>query len=138
MPRISEMTDTVFDGVTHPYVPPETLRISDKLTLHRDWDRDIDPVTYEVVRHSLWNINEEHGATIQRISGSPVAIYALDLNPSILTEDGEFRTFQYVHAYGLPAARRFRAAMDRLFGSSTRSQPVLRNVPPAYVLTYKP
>ena len=38
-------------------------------------------------------MNEEHGATIQRISGSPVAMYALDLNPSILTEDGEFVYF---------------------------------------------
>ena len=28
--------------------------------------------------------------TIQRISGSPVAMYAFDLNPSIFTEDGEF------------------------------------------------
>ncbi|HIM46596.1 MAG TPA: hydantoinase B/oxoprolinase family protein, partial [Alphaproteobacteria bacterium] len=51
------------------------------------------PVTYEVIRHNLWNINEEHGATIQRISGSPVAMFALDLNPSILTEDAEFVYF---------------------------------------------
>jgi hypothetical protein len=28
--------------------------------------------------------------TIQRISGSPVAMYAFDLNSSIFTEDGEF------------------------------------------------
>jgi N-methylhydantoinase B len=93
MTRISEMTDAVFDGVRLPYVPPETLRISDKLKLHRTWDEDIDPVTYEVVRHNLWHVNEEHGATIQRISGSPVAMYALDLNPSILTEDAEFVYF---------------------------------------------
>ncbi len=93
MPRISEMTDTVFDGVTNPYVPPATLRIPPELQLHRDGQTDIDPVTYEVIRHNLWNINEEHGATIQRISGSPVAMYALDLNPSILTEDAEFVYF---------------------------------------------
>jgi len=93
MPRISEMTDTVFDGKNHPYVPPKVLNISDKLTLHQKWETDIDPVTYEVIRHNLWNINEEHGATIQRISGSPVAVYALDLNPSILTEDAEFVYF---------------------------------------------
>ena len=91
--RISEMTETRFDGVAKPYVPPQELKISDSLTLHRDWETDIDPVTYEVIRHNLWNINEEHGATIQRISGSPVAIYALDLNPSILTEDAEFVYF---------------------------------------------
>jgi len=79
------------------------------------------------------------------ISGLPFASLPKDVQEAIarstqevLTEDGEFRTFQYVHAYGLPAARRFREVMDRLFGSCTRSQPVLRNVPPAYVLTYKP
>ncbi len=93
MPRISELTDVTFDGRNHPYVPPDTLAIAPKLTLHRDWETDLDPVTYEVIRHNLWNINEEHGATIQRISGSPVAIYALDLNPSILTEDAEFVYF---------------------------------------------
>ena len=87
------MDDIVFDGVNHGYVPPAELRISPKLTLHRDAAQDIDPVTFEVIRHKLWNINEEHGATIQRISGSPVAIYALDLNPSILTEDAEFVYF---------------------------------------------
>ncbi len=93
MPRISEITDIDFDGVNHPYVPPKELRISPKLKLHRDWETDVDPVTYEVVRHNLWQINEEHGATIQRLSGSPVAMYALDLNPSLLTEDAEFVYF---------------------------------------------
>lgn len=93
MKRISQITDVNFDGVNNPYVPPKELNISPKLKLHRDWDNSIDPVTYEVIRHNLWNINEEHGATIQRISGSPVAMFALDLNPSILTEDGEFVYF---------------------------------------------
>ncbi len=93
MPRISEITGVDFDGVNHPYVPPKELRISPKLKLHRDWEKNIDPITYEVVRHNLWQINEEHGATIQRLSGSPVAMYALDLNPSLLTEDAEFVYF---------------------------------------------
>src|SRR5689334_2244151 len=93
MPKISEMTDTVFDGRQYGYVPPAELRISPKLRLHREADATVDPVTFEVIRHALWNINEEHGATIQRISGSPVAMYALDLNPSILTEDAEFIFF---------------------------------------------
>jgi N-methylhydantoinase B len=93
MPRISQMTDVDFNGIDQPYVPPKVLNISDKLKLHQNWDTEIDPVTYEVVRHNLWQINEEHGATIQRISGSPVAMYALDLNPSILTEDAEFVYF---------------------------------------------
>ena len=82
-----------FDGINTAYVPPKVLNISPKLKLHRTGAADIDPVTFEVIRHNLWNVNEEHGATIQRISGSPVAIYALDLNPSILTEDAEFVYF---------------------------------------------
>ena len=93
MPRISAMTDVDFNGVENPYVPPKVLRLSPKLKLHQRWDDDVDPVTYEVIRHNLWQINEEHGATIQRLSGSPVAMYALDLNPSILTEDAEFVYF---------------------------------------------
>jgi len=93
MTKLSDVTGIAFDGVRNPYVPPKTLRISPKLTLHRNARADFDPVTFEVIRHNLWNVNEEHGATIQRISGSPVAMYALDLNPSILTEDGEFVYF---------------------------------------------
>ena len=93
MKKLSESTDTIFDGVNHPYVPPKQLKISPTLRLHKDVAADIDPVTYEVIRHNLWNVNEEHGATIQRISGSPVAVYALDLNPSIFTEDAEFVFF---------------------------------------------
>jgi len=93
MPRISEMKDAVFDGRAMGYVPPKKLAISGKVKLHNRRAKKIDPITYEVVRHSLWHVNEEHGATIQRLSGSPVAMYALDLNPSILTEDGEFVYF---------------------------------------------
>ena len=93
MPRVSEMKGAAFDGRAMGYVPPRTLKVSKKLKLHTRRARRIDPITYEVVRHSLWHVNEEHGATIQRLSGSPVAMYALDLNPSILAEDGEFVYF---------------------------------------------
>src|SRR5438067_1340483 len=91
--KLSELAGVAFDGVRSGYVPPQKLRISEKLKLHKKSKKDIDPVTFEVVRHALWNVNEEHGATIQRLSGSPVAMYALDLNPSILTEDAEFVYF---------------------------------------------
>ncbi|MDA8108406.1 MAG: hydantoinase B/oxoprolinase family protein [Betaproteobacteria bacterium] len=93
MLRVSEMKDVAFDGKATGYVPPKKLAVSRKLKLHTKRARHIDPITYEVVRHSLWHVNEEHGATIQRLSGSPVAMYALDLNPSILAEDGEFVYF---------------------------------------------
>lgn len=49
---------------------------------------------------------------------------------------GDFRTFQYAHAYGLQAARRFRRMMTAVFANFERSGPVLRNVPPAFVLRY--
>src|SRR5208282_4117526 len=93
MKKLSECPDLKFDGIIHAYIPPRDLRISPKLKLHRNAATEVDPITYEVIRHNLWNVNEEHGATIQRISGSPVAVYALDLNPSILTEDAEFVFF---------------------------------------------
>jgi len=93
MTRISQMPNAAHDGRAMGYVPPRKLAISNKLKLQRKAANSIDPVTYEVVRHALWHVNEEHGATIQRLSGSPVAMYALDLNPSILTEDGEFVYF---------------------------------------------
>ena len=76
-PKVSELPPEIFDGVREGYVPGQQLRISPGLRLHREFTSDLDPITYEVIRHNLWNINEEHGATIQRISGSPVAMYAL-------------------------------------------------------------
>ena len=88
--KISEMPADSLTGANNPYVPGRELHYAAKLTLHRDYDTDLDPVTFEVIRHALWNINEEHGGTIQRVSGSPVAMYALDLNPTIMTEDAEF------------------------------------------------
>jgi N-methylhydantoinase B len=89
-PHPSSVPGGPYDGVTFPYIPGPSLQIDPRLKLHREWTDKIDPITYEVVRHHLWTINEELGMTIQRISGSPVAMYAFDLNSSIFTEDGEF------------------------------------------------
>ena len=61
-------------------------------------------------------------------------IAALD---QMIQPGAEFRTFQYLHAYGLPTAIRFRNRMRPLFGEHSRSPAVWRNVPPAYVLTWK-
>ena len=89
-PHPSSVAGGPYDGVTFPYIPGPTLQIDPSLALHTEWTDKVDPITYEVVRHHLWTINEELGMTIQRISGSPVAMYAFDLNSSIFTEDGEF------------------------------------------------
>ena len=58
-------------------------------------------------------------------------VWALD------DSDCDFRTFQYVHAYRMKAAQRFRARMEERFEHFERLSPVLRNVPPAYVLRYR-
>lgn len=55
---------------------------------------------------------------------------------ALLQGGGEFRTFQYVHAYPLPTARRYRARMDGVFGPGRRGKAVARNIPPAYVLSW--
>jgi N-methylhydantoinase B len=58
--------------------------------LHSDFESEIDPVTYEVIRHALWNINLEHGNAIIRASGSPIVVYGHDFNSCIMTEDTEY------------------------------------------------
>ena len=47
-----------------------------------------DPITFEVIRHRLWSINEEGSATMIHVSGSPV-VHATDYNFGIYTATGE-------------------------------------------------
>jgi N-methylhydantoinase B len=49
----------------------------------------LDPVTYQVLRHRLWAVNVEAALALQRVSGSPLATEAFDMNTSIMTKDGE-------------------------------------------------
>lgn len=49
---------------------------------------ELDPITYEVVQHRLYSINEEGGTTIVHASGSPV-VHATDYNFGIFTADGD-------------------------------------------------
>ena len=48
----------------------------------------MDPVTFEVMRHRLWAINDEQAMMAARVSGSPVVYEAYDFNTSLLTYDG--------------------------------------------------
>jgi N-methylhydantoinase B len=50
---------------------------------------EIDPITYEVLRHRLASIAREGAIALQRVSGSPLATEAFDLNTSILSAAGE-------------------------------------------------
>ena len=48
----------------------------------------LDPVTYEVISHRLWTINDEGSTTIVHASGSPV-VHATDYNFAIYTPGGD-------------------------------------------------
>ena len=49
----------------------------------------IDPITFEVLRHRLWMINDEQGRVAAQVSGSPAVYEAKDFNTSLLTPDGD-------------------------------------------------
>jgi len=74
------------------------------------------------------------------VSSLPWAIWSQELQDDILAAilevlapDGRMVTFSYLHAKPLPAARRFKATLDRHFGSVHTTSPAWRNVPPAFV-----
>lgn len=48
----------------------------------------VDLVTFEVLRHRLWEINDEMGLLAGRVSGSPAVYESGDFNTAILTPDG--------------------------------------------------
>lgn len=47
-----------------------------------------------------------------------------------------FRTFQYAHGYYFPSAIKLREYMRDRYGKSKRSSLIVKNVPPAYTLTW--
>jgi N-methylhydantoinase B len=81
------------DGRTDGYVPGRTLNIDPSLKFFARKAPSLDPITYEVIRNTLWSINEVHGDAIVRVSGSPIAAFGFDFNPSIMTSRGDFVYF---------------------------------------------
>jgi N-methylhydantoinase B len=49
---------------------------------------ELDPITFEVIRHRLWAINDEQGRMAARLSGAPIIYEAYDLNAALMTADG--------------------------------------------------
>lgn len=49
----------------------------------------LDPITFEVVKHRLWQINDEQGTTIKSISTSPIVTEGNDFNVGLFTADGD-------------------------------------------------
>ncbi len=48
-----------------------------------------------------------------------------------------FRTFQYAHGFYFPSAIKLREHMRDRYGKAQKSRLVMKNVPPAYTLTWK-
>lgn len=48
-----------------------------------------------------------------------------------------FRTFQYAHGYYFPSAIKLREFMRERYGKAQRSRLIVKNVPPAYTLTWR-
>lgn len=90
---MSRIDEVVWDGRKNAYIPGEELKVDPSLRLHRGAETELDPVLFEVLRHNLWNVNDEHGTTILKVSGSPIASTAEDFQTTILTEDAEFVFF---------------------------------------------
>jgi N-methylhydantoinase B len=50
---------------------------------------NLDPLTYEVVRHRLWSVTDEMGEALKRMSGSPIVTDANDFDFAICDELGQ-------------------------------------------------
>ena len=49
----------------------------------------IDPITFEVLKHRLWQINDEQSVAIKTISASPIVVEGNDFNAGLFTADGQ-------------------------------------------------
>ncbi|MGH2936928.1 MAG: hydantoinase B/oxoprolinase family protein [Solirubrobacterales bacterium] len=48
----------------------------------------LDPVTFEVIRHRLWALNDDQGRLAARLSGSPIVYEVNDFNTALVAPDG--------------------------------------------------
>jgi phospholipid N-methyltransferase len=78
------------------------------------------------------------------ISGLPFATLPVETTRKVLAAvgrtlkpGGTFTTFQYVHAYSLHTTTAFRREMSMRLGAQPHRKLVLRNAPPAFILTWR-
>lgn len=81
------------ESLRNGYIPPDTLVVDPSLRFHEGTDTALDPVTYEVIRSKLWNLNVDHSDTIRRVSGSNIVVEGYDFNCAVTTEIGDAVTF---------------------------------------------
>lgn len=103
------------------------------LAFHHGSAEDFDHIVHE---HGLPEIS-----TI--ISGVPFASLPDEIEDGIIAalERGmpagtHFRIFQYAHSFYLPRSYRFREKMAAHFGAHTVDRVVVRNIPPAFVISW--
>ncbi len=65
--------------------PPEVLRTGYTL---KEPPADIDPVTFEIVKHRLWYVVLTIGETLKKVSGTTTSAEANDLSTYVTLEDG--------------------------------------------------
>jgi phosphatidylethanolamine/phosphatidyl-N-methylethanolamine N-methyltransferase len=85
-----------------------------------------------------------HGKVSYIISCLPFVSIPNDIGERILSEIEKFmekgcmfRTFQYAHGFYMPSAIKLREFMRKRYGKSHKSPLIVKNVPPAYVLTWQ-
>jgi N-methylhydantoinase B len=103
----SAAQEVEWDGVNNPYIPDRAavtrgakahLKVFEEVA-------EVDPVLYEVIRHSLVQLTDDHGKVIEQLSGSPITLYTNDFNAGVLSASGE------IIALG-PYVQLFSAMMD--------------------------
>lgn len=74
------------------------------------------------------------------VSGLPFALFPADVQIRILeaahaslVPGGQFLSFTYYHSFAVPQGKRYFARLRRIF-SDVEREPVMRNIPPAFVL----
>src|SRR3954449_6431834 len=82
-----------WDGTDHAFNPTGPVEVPPNLKLDTEAEAEIDPITYEVVRHGLWNANAEHVREIENLAVSQITVEIRDFQPCILTEDAELLYF---------------------------------------------
>ncbi|MFZ2526172.1 MAG: hydantoinase B/oxoprolinase family protein [Rhodococcus sp. (in: high G+C Gram-positive bacteria)] len=74
-----------------------------------------DPITFEVLRHRLWQINDEQGRTVINVSGSPVASEANDFGVALTDAEGNLVTLgQYLIHHTAAISEVVRNAIESL------------------------
>ena len=120
-----ELDATFADEVRRQWPTIECVNASAETLSTIAQERDLAPIDHVISGLPFASLP---GAMTQQI---------LDGIRDTLRPGGTFTTFQYLHAYRLKPARIFRRTATAHFGSPPERRVVWRNVPPAFVLSWR-